>query len=111
VSRIGPPKDSLFAPEPGLARRDHRRTAKEAADQIAGVSGTLRRKVWDYLLERWAEGATDEEMQDAMDMPASTQRPRRCELVEAGEVVDSGTTRKTRSGRSAVVWQLKGAKQ
>jgi hypothetical protein len=49
---------------------------------------------------------TDEEMQVRLEMNPSTQRPRRIELVGMGLVVDSGTTRKTRSGRSAVAWKM-----
>ena len=82
----------------------HSQTSREAADAIVPQSATLRRAVLEFLRSRGFDGATDEQMQDGIPMPASTQRPRRVELVEANLVRDSGTTRKTKSGRNAVVW-------
>lgn len=82
----------------------HSETSVAAAAQIAGVAGRLQRAVYEYLRSRGAEGATDEEIQSALAMPASTERPRRVELVESGHCEDSGRTRLTRSGRKAVVW-------
>lgn len=49
-------------------------------------------------------GATDEQMQDALEMNPNTQRPRRISLVSKGLIVDSGVRRRTGSGRMAVVW-------
>ena len=59
-----------------------------------------------FLLDRADYGATDEEMQTATGMNPSTQRPRRCELVEMGKVMPSYLTRRTKSGRKAVVWVI-----
>ncbi len=81
----------------------HSRTSKDAARAIEATAETLRGRVYRFL-EGTRAGATDEEMQDCLDMNPSTQRPRRVELVEKGLVRDSGKTRKTKSGRSAVVW-------
>jgi hypothetical protein len=63
---------------------------------------TLRAAVLRYLVAH--DGATDEEMQLALGMNGNTQRPRRCELLEAGLVIDSGLRRPTRNGRKATVW-------
>jgi len=52
-------------------------------------------------------GSTDEEGCLALDMNPSTYRPRRVELWEAGAVQDSGMTRRTKSGRWAVVWTVR----
>jgi len=93
---------TLFGDDPPAQR--HSGTSREAAEQIAGVSGPLRRAVYEWLLGRGDQGGTDEEIQDALNMPASTQRPRRVELVETGFVRDSTRTRLTRSRRKAVVW-------
>jgi hypothetical protein len=79
-------------------------TSRAAAVAIQPNAGTLRAKVLEWLREHGP--ATDEEMQNGIPMPASTQRPRRVELVTAGLVVDSGTTRTTTSGRSAVLWRV-----
>jgi len=95
---------SLFDDDPAPPAQAHSPTSRAAADGIAPVSGELRRRVYEHLVGRGEDGATDEEMQGALAMGASTQRPRRIELVELGLVKDSGRTRRTKSGRSAVVW-------
>jgi hypothetical protein len=94
-----PPAQAVPAPP---AQR-HSATSRDAAERIAPRAGTLRQAVLGALLAAPA-GMTDEELQDALSMPPSTQRPRRIELTRAGLVRDSGRTRATKSGRRAVVW-------
>lgn len=84
---------------------DAAETQREAAIFIYPRTGNGRRRVLDCIADS-IDGATDEEVQDWLGMNPSTQRPRRVELVEGGWVCDSGLTRKTRSGTSAVVWAL-----
>lgn len=96
----------LFAGAPPYQR--HSDTSRAAAEAVAPNAGTLRRKLLDFLAGRGGTGATDEESQDALQMPPSTQRPRRVELQQAGLVRDSGRRRKVRSGREAVVWVAAG---
>lgn len=81
----------------------HSETSKEAAAQIAPILNPLQQKVLDCL-QRWPEGLTDEQLCDALGMNPSTCRPRRIELVSQKLVRDSERKRKTRSGRSAVIW-------
>lgn len=81
----------------------HSTTSAAAARQISPAA-TLRLHVLRYIEQRAALGATDEEIQDALTMNPSTQRPRRIELARLGLVADSGTTRRTKSGRAATVW-------
>ena len=90
----------LFAPH-----QSHSPTSKASAAEIVSSTATLRQKVYDYL-KSCPGGATDREMQDALEMDGSTQRPRRVRLVELKQVRDSGRTSKTASGRSAVVWEV-----
>ena len=81
-------------------------TSREAAESIRGdVAVTLRHAVLLYLQGR-ADGATDEEIAEGMDLPPNTARPRRVDLVRDMEVHDSGETRTTRSGRMAVGWRV-----
>lgn len=80
-------------------------TSARAADAIGGRLNDLQRSVVAYLRQAGEHGATDEEMQLGIPMAASTQRPRRVELVRRGLVVDAGT-RKTKSGRYATAWRL-----
>lgn len=82
----------------------HSATSRAAAKRIKGRVGPLHLQVEAYL--RQTGGATDEEMQAGIPMPANTQRPRRCELMEWGRVVDSGWRRNTQAKREAVVWKL-----
>ncbi len=83
------------------------RTSMQAADSLGPATlNAMQRRVYEFLVWRGATGATDEEMQDGLPMPASTQRPRRVELARKGLIVESGT-RRTSSGRMAVVWRAK----
>lgn len=83
-------------------------TSREAAEEIEPTAATLRAKVFDFIKKHGSNGATDQEIQIALQMQGNTQRPRRKELEEAGLITDSGETRKTTSGRSAIVWIAKG---
>ena len=82
----------------------HSETSRTAALEIETSAKTLRAKVLGFIRISGDYGATDEELQVALEMNPSTQRPRRVELVEKGLVVDSGKKRKTKSNRSATVW-------
>lgn len=79
-------------------------TSKAAAKAIKPKVYTLRAEVLDFIVSCGAIGATDEQIQLALDLNGSTQRPRRRDLVLKGIVRDSGTKRPTRSGRYATVW-------
>jgi hypothetical protein len=80
-------------------------TSAAAADSLSPATlNAMQRRVYEFLKWRGATGATDEEMQSEIPMPASTQRPRRVELARKGLIVECGT-RRTTSGRMAVVWR------
>jgi len=90
------------APSPKYVK--HSRTSVNAAVSVRGKAASIRERVFAYIA---AFGpATDEQIQDALDLSGNTQRARRVELVEAGRVVDSGKVLKTRSGRDAVAWKV-----
>ncbi len=95
-----PDRDELVAMPVGTGS-----TARQAAERIEPVKTAMQKRVLAFLRERGSRGATDSEMQEALDMGGNTQRPRRIELVAAGHVYNSGRTRKTTSGRAAVVWK------
>lgn len=81
-------------------------TSAQAADSLGPATlNAMQRRVYEFLLTCGAFGATDEEMQLALGMNPSTQRPRRIELVRRGLVVEDGT-RRTASGRNASVWRV-----
>lgn len=79
------------------------RTSVDAAHDIKPHAMTLRNRVLVFLAGR--DGATAQEIETALGLGGSTVRPRLVELRETGCVRDSGRTRKTASGRSAVVWE------
>lgn len=91
----------IRADHPGAARSDARRTSQEAA--LAVRTGTARARVLIALRRRGP--LTDRELQDVLRMPASTERPRRGELVRAGYVTPHETTRE-HDGRAWTVWGL-----
>ena len=81
------------------------RTSAQAADALtSAMLNATQRRVLELLREN-PHGMTDEEMQAALAMNPSTQRPRRIELVRRGLVVECGT-RRTASGRNASVWRV-----
>lgn len=79
-------------------------TSNAAAERIEPMTGTLRRKMLDYLRTCGDAGATDEQIQFACSINANTERPRRQELEAMGWVVRTTRTRKTKSNRDAVVF-------
>lgn len=83
----------------------HSPTSVAAAEKIKKAIGPLHKVILAHL-KTCPEGATDEEMQFTLRMPANTQRPRRRELQLSGLIVDSGKARQGKSGRLAVAWRL-----
>ena len=82
----------------------HPDTSRQAAARALPRSGSDRRRVYDLLVERGDEGATDDEIEQALNLPHQTASARRNGLRDDGWVVDSGRTRPTRTGSPAVVW-------
>ena len=79
-------------------------TRRAAGESIAGFAGDMSGAVLEFVRNRGAYGATDEEIHGGLGMLSDTARARRVELREAALIVDSGQRRPTRSGRLAVVW-------
>ncbi|MEK6591982.1 MAG: hypothetical protein AABZ67_02755, partial [Pseudomonadota bacterium] len=82
----------------------HSPTSREAARAISGKVGPMERELLVLFFHAGDYGWTD----DALIEKVGTQsvRPRRIYLTAIGKLRDSGTTRKTRTGRNAVVWLL-----
>lgn len=79
-------------------------TSKAAAESLAEHADTQREKVLSAIEGAGKKGMTDDEVEQALGMRHQTASARRRGLVIDGLVVDSGRTRKTRSGRAATVW-------
>lgn len=56
------------------------------------------------LMQRGAQGATDEELEALTGLRGNSVRPRRRELVQVGRVKASDETRPTTLGGTATVW-------
>ena len=77
-------------------------TSAAAADSLDGKTlNALQRRVYEFICRR---PSTDEEIANELEMNPSTVRPRRIELARRGLIVESGT-RRTASGRMAVIWR------
>lgn len=86
--------------------QQHSPTSKEAARRMAPMLGRMEVEVLNAIAECQAAGGsglTDDELIAAFG--TQSVRPRRIFLVSCGKLADSGETRKTRSGRNAVVWK------
>ena len=82
-------------------------TSREAARAISGHCSRMELEILNLVAEAQAAGApglTDEQLIDAFGSQSA--RPRRIFLVACGKLRDSGATRRTQSGRQAVVWVL-----
>ncbi len=90
------------------ARADDPATSHAAAASVKGLRDSQNA----VLRVLWVSGpATDEQiavryehLADAPRQSPSGLRTRRKELVERGLVVDTGHTRKLKSGRKAILW-------
>lgn len=101
--------ETLMNPDKPAAKvaRNARRTSRDAAEMVLPHTGTQRREVLDFITSCGREGATDDEIEDALGYSGSrSSRPRRVELVERGWVVPTKMRRKTESGADAIVWRL-----
>ncbi len=81
--------------------QSHSDTSRAQAKAIQSQLPHLRGLVYAHIRGRFAFGATDKEIQKALGMAGSTERPRRIELMDANLIKDSGQRR----DRSAV-WVL-----
>ena len=100
------PQAAVPAPlrKPALAQ-EHSETSKEAARQIEPHRRGLLGEVYAYFRSTMgANGLTDEEGAEGLDMNPSTYRPRRIELEEANLIHKTGQKRATKSGRKAYVY-------
>ena len=81
------------------------RTSVSAALSALPRSGTIRRKVYDYFVDRGLRGATDQEVEIALQISGNTLRPTRGSLVKDGYLIDTGTTRKNYNQQDCIVWR------
>jgi len=80
----------------------HSQTSKAAAKAIEDHLGPMEHRVLDKFTP--ALSWTDDEL--IREFGTQSVRPRRIALTQRGFLEDTGQTRKTASGRNAVVWGL-----
>ena len=90
--------------KPPAPYQQHSVTSLEAALSMKSHLGRMEGQVLSYIAARGTYGATDAEIIEALG--SHSYRPRRIRLVQLGLLRDSGGTRKTSSGRKAVIWTL-----
>lgn len=76
----------------------------QAAEVAARTAAGDELRVKAFLQERGERGATDEEIETALRLIGSTERPRRIALMNKGEVWDSGRERPSSRGCAMRVW-------
>ena len=85
--------------------KNAQRTSVAAAMSALPRTGTIRRKVYDYFVARGLRGATDQEVEIALQISGNTLRPTRGSLVKDGYLIDTGTTRKNYNQQDCIVWR------
>lgn len=101
--RLEAERADMAAVSPGKARSDASGTSRAAAEAVAPRRGTQAYTILSAIADAQA-GLTDYEIQRTTRVPASTERPRRGELVDGGYVRNTGRTR-LHDGRVWTVWE------
>ena len=83
---------------------NYTKTSQEALATIKPKIKTKREQVYDLIK---LNALTNYEISDELDMPLSSVTARCRELQALNLVEDSGTRRKTKYGKQAIVWQRK----
>ncbi len=81
-------------------------TSKAAARSVIHELAAMEQKVLGYIRAQGAFGATSDEIEVGEHMSHQTVSARINGLRSKGFLVDSGRTRRTSSGRQAIVWVL-----
>jgi transcription initiation factor IIE alpha subunit len=81
------------------------RTSIAAAQKVYPRTGSLRMKVYEFILNQGLHGATDQEIEKTLSIDGNTVRPTRISLVKDGYIMDTGTTRKNKHNNDCIVWR------
>ena len=79
-------------------------TSKAAADRMIPHSGSIKRRVYQFLTERGNRGATDDEIEVQLRLKHQTASAGRRSLELAGAVEKTDSKRPTRTGRLGYVY-------
>ena len=92
--------DKLYPYSPGSQKVD---TSIEAAELIKAGADTIRRKVFDVIINKGSFGATADEVADLLALSSFTVRPRVTELYKQNKI-ERKDKRKNASQRLAYVY-------
>jgi hypothetical protein len=81
------------------------RTSIAAAEKVLPKTGSLKRKVYEFILNQGLRGSTDQEIEKTLQIDGNTVRPTRISLVRDGYLIDTGTTRKNQHNNECIVWR------
>ena len=81
-----------------------RATSIQAQIKVSPRMSEIRARVYQFIVDCMERGATDQEMQFALNMSGDTLRPTRGKLLKDGLIYDSGKTRKNANGNDCIVW-------
>ena len=95
-------EDKLYPYSPGSQDSD---TSIEAAELIKEGAETIRKKVFDVIVNKGVFGATPDEIADLLALSAFTIRPRVTELYKQGKI-ERKDKRQNASKRSAYVYVI-----
>jgi transcription initiation factor IIE alpha subunit len=93
-------EDKSYPFSPGSQKVD---TSIEAAELIKEGADTIRRKVFDVIVNKGNVGATADEVAELLSLSSFTVRPRVTELFKQGKI-ERRDKRKNNSGRLAYVY-------
>jgi hypothetical protein len=81
-----------------------RQTSIDAYNKAKPRFGSNAAKVYQFIVDKQEHGATDQEMQKALNMPGDTLRPTRLSLLKNNLIYDSGKTRQNENGNDCIIW-------
>ena len=93
-------------PDIPAAREGSPETAFEAAESMAEAAKTREMKALRLIRAKASNGATADEVAEALEWERYSSRPRLSTMKARGDIVDSGHRRIGVSGRRQVVWVL-----
>lgn len=81
-----------------------RATSLAAYEKSRPKFGSNKARVYQIILDKQEFGATDQELQKALNMSGDTLRPARLSLLKNGLIYDSGKTRQNENGNDCIIW-------
>lgn len=79
-------------------------TSLAAYEKSRPKFGSNRARVYQQILDKQEYGATDQELQQALNLSGDTLRPARLSLLKENLIYDSGKTRQNANGNECIVW-------